>query len=128
MKLSDLPAIGGAIGTQDAGIFAGLTTTKDGTHCAIVLLADKPEKLLTWKQAMNWAKKLDAELPTRPVAAALFAHLRDQFELEPLWHWTSEAEDGSHAWGQYFDYGYQYDYRKSDEGRARAVRLIQLTA
>lgn len=31
MKLQDLPKLGTAI---DGGIFAGLTTKPDGTHCA----------------------------------------------------------------------------------------------
>jgi len=123
MNLSQLPALGA---TLEGGIFAGLTTTKEGTHCAVVLLADKPEKLLTWKKAVAWADGIGAVLPTRPVAALLFANAKDQFD--PWWHWTSEEFDGSYAWGQGFGYGYQGNYLKSYEGRARAVRLIQLTA
>ena len=122
MNLSDLPAIGQPI---DAGLFAGITTKPDGTHCAVVLLADKPAEDVTWKQAMAWAKKLDAELPGRPVSALLFANLKDQFE--PRWHWTGEEYDISYAWGQLFNDGNQYYDGKSYEGRARAVRLIQLT-
>ncbi len=122
MKLSDLPAIGQPI---DAGLFAGITTKHDGTHCAVVLLADKPAKDVTWKQAMVWAKKLDAELPARPVSALLFANLKDQFEAR--WHWTCEEQDSSYAWLQLFTSGYQFGYAKSFQARARAVRLIQLT-
>lgn len=110
---------------HEGGIFAGLTTTKDGRHCAVILLADKPADDLSWKKAMNWAEKLGAELPTRTVAAMLFANLKDQFEER--WHWTSEAFDGSCAWGQGFLSGYQLGLHKSYGGRARAVRLIQLT-
>ena len=77
MKLSDLPAIGQPLA---AGIFVGLTTRADGTHHAVVLLADKPPTDLGWRQAMDWAKGIDAELPTRPVAALLFANAKDQFE------------------------------------------------
>jgi hypothetical protein len=123
MNLSELPSIGQPL---DAGIFAGLTTRPDGTHCAVVLLADKPAKLLTWKASLTWAKKLKAELPTRPVAALLFANVKAQFE--PEWHWTSEAYDSSYAWVQTFSGGLQGYDTKSFEGRARAVRLIQLTA
>ena len=125
MSFTDLPALGQPL---DAGLFAGLTTRPDGTHHAVVLLPDKPAKPLAWKKAVNWAKALgnDAELPTCPVVALLFAVARDQFE--PSWHWTSESLDGSCAWGQSFDYGSQSDVRKSYEGRARAVRLIPLSA
>ena len=118
-----LPAVGAA---YEGGLFAGLTTDKEGRHFAVALLPDKPEKLLPWKKAMEWAASVNGMLPTRPVAALLFANAKDQFE--PDWHWTSEAFDGSCAWFQYFFSGGQYNYHKSYEGSARAVRLIQLTA
>ena len=123
MNFNDLPAIGQPL---DAGTFVGLTTKPDGTHHAVVLLADKSEKRLTWKASLAWAKKLKAELPTRPVAALLFANAKAQFE--PEWHWTSETYDSSYAWLQGFGYGSQLYGGKSFEARARAVRLIQLTA
>jgi len=122
MKFQDLPPVGQPL---ESGIFAGLTTTREGTHCAVVLLADKPDKGMKWKAAMDWAKKLGAELPTRPVGALLFANAKDQFTAE--WHWTSEAYDGSYAWTQGFGLGTQDVDDESYEGRARAVRLIQLT-
>mgnify|MGYP006382699149 CR=1 FL=1 len=100
MNFNDLPAIGQPL---DAGTFVGLTTKPDGTHHAVVLLADKPEKRLTWKASLAMA----------------------QFESD--WHWTSDAYDSSCAWFQGFYYGRQYYFTKSFEARARAVRLIQLT-
>lgn len=127
ISLAALPALGTAVA---GGIFCGLTTKPDGTHHAVVLLADKPEKRLPWADAMAWAEGLGdgAQLPTRPVAALLFANAKPQFE--EAWHWTSETcdWDGSYAWIQDFSYGRQYDYRKSYAGQARAVRLIQLSA
>jgi hypothetical protein len=117
MKLSDLPAL---LQPLEGGLFAGVCTTPDGAHHAVVLLADKPDEKLTWEKAMNWAEKLGAVLPTRPVAALLFANTNAQFE--PEWHWTSETFDGSYAWSQYFLYGNQNTNLKSYEGRARAVR------
>ena len=125
MKLSDLPAL---LQPLEAGHFAGITTRPDGTHHAVVLLADKPDKCLPWADAMAWAKTIEAELPTRPVAALLYANAKPQFE--EAWHWTGkeDADDGSCAWFQYFSGGYQYYGHKSYEGRARAVRLIRLTA
>jgi hypothetical protein len=123
LKLTDLPKLGAALA---AGIFAGLITKPDGTHHAVVLLADKPDQRLPWQHAMEWAAGLQAELPTRPVAAMLFANLKPQFE--EAWHWTSDEDpdDGSYAWGQSFGFGGQDYYHESYEGRARAVRLIQL--
>jgi hypothetical protein len=122
-RLSDLPPLGQPLA---GGIFVGLTTKPDGTHHAVALLPDAPAKPLAWKAAVKWAEDLEAELPTRPVAALLFANAKQHFD--PSWHWTSEAFDGSCAWLQYFNYGDQSSNHKSWEGRARAVRLIQLTA
>jgi len=123
ISLNALPAIGADL---DSGTFAGLTTRKDGTHCAVVLLPTKPTKILAWKPAMTWAKKQDGELPTRPVAALLFANVKDK--LEPTWHWTSDEDDASYAWFCYFYDGFQNYNRKSYEGSVVAVRLIPLTA
>lgn len=121
ISLSTLPALGAAL---HGGIFAGLTTKQDGTHHAVILLPDQGTDL-TWKKAGNWAQKLEAELPSRSVAALLFANVKDQ--LRPAWHWTSESYDASYAWLCLFSLGDQSDYRESYEGAAVAVRLIPLT-
>lgn len=122
MKLSQLPAL---LAPLENGTFAGITTRTDGTHCAVVLLPDQGEKL-TWKKAMNWAEKLGAELPSRPVASMLFANVKDQ--LKPNWHWTSEQDDASYAWICHFSHGRILISHKSYEASAVAVRLIPLTA
>ena len=122
MNLATLPALGTAL---EGGIFAGLTTKKDGTHCAVVLLPNKGEDL-PWKAAEAWAAEQGSELPTRPVAALLYANVKDQ--LKPEWHWTADEEGASYAWFCHFNYGHQDDYHKSYEGSAVAVRLIPLTA
>ncbi len=122
ISLSTLPALGAAL---HGGIFAGLTSRKDGSHCAVILLPDKGTDL-NWKKACDWARQLDAELPSRPVAALLFANVKDQ--LRPILHWTSESDDASYAWLCGFCYGYQIDNHKSYESSAVAVRLIPLTA
>ena len=122
ISLATLPAIGTAL---QGGLFAGLTTKKNGTHCAVILLPDQGTDL-TWKKACNWAQKLEAELPSRPVAALLFANVKEQ--LRTKWHWTSEPDGASYAWYCYFSSGGQDGERQSYEGSAVAVRLIPLTA
>jgi hypothetical protein len=122
ISFTSLPPLGTEI---HGGTFAGITTRQDGTHCAVVLLPDQGTSL-DWKAATSWAKKLNAELPSRPVAALLFANAKDK--LRPEWHWTSEAYDASSAWGCYFSNGGQSRNHKSYEGCAVAVRCIPLTA
>ena len=122
ISLASLPAIGAAL---DGGIFAGLTTKPDSTHCAVVLLPGGGTDL-TWKKAKTWAEEQGGELPSRPVAALLFANVKASLQLG--WHWTSEQFDASHAWGCFFIYGTQLYGRKSYGGSAVAVRQIPLTA
>jgi hypothetical protein len=120
MNFNDLPQLGAPL---DSGIFAGVITNKDDTHCAVVLLPERATGL-TWKKAMNWAEKLEAELPSRPIAAMLFANVKAS--LPDSWHWTSEQYDASYAWFCHFGYGTQLTGRKSYEGSAVAVRRIAL--
>lgn len=89
ITLSTLPAIGAPL---DGGTFAGVITLADGTHNAVVLLPEQGSDL-TWAKAKAWAKKLGGQLPTRPVAAMLFANAKPQLRGE--WHWTSEANGAS---------------------------------
>lgn len=125
MNLTSLPAIGQPL---DTGTFVGLTTTREGAHCAVVLLEPKPPGRLAWQAAMDWAKSVEGELPSRPVQALLYANAGSAFEAS--WYWSAETveDNGSYAWGQDFDSGGQYYDHKSYEGLARAVRLIPLTA
>jgi len=122
MSITDLPALGQPL---DGGTFAGLTTKPDGTHCAVVLLPGNATDL-TWAKAKAWAKKQGGELPSRPVAALLFANVKAS--LQPRWHWSCEEheEDASHAWYCHFYYGDQDDLHKSYEGSAVAVRYIKI--
>ena len=125
MKLSQLPALREPL---ENGVFAGITTRPDGTHCAVVLLTHQPAGRLTWQAAMDWAASIEAELPSRPVAALLYANCKPL--LAPRWHWTCEADEdaASCAWICGFSYGGQYFNHKSYGGSAVAVRLIPLTA
>lgn len=125
MKFTDLPKLNEPL---DGGIFAGVITQQDGTHCAVVLLPNQPATKLNWQAAMDWAASQDATLPTRPVAALLFANLKPL--LARRWHWSSETDedDASYAWFCLFNTSNQYDGHKSYEGSAVAVRCIPLTA
>jgi hypothetical protein len=120
MKFKDLPKLGEHL---DDGIFAGLTTKTDGTHCAVVLLPGKGRDL-NWSDAKAWATAQGGELPSRPVASLLFATAGDQ--LRPEWHWTADEIRASYAWLYHFGGGTQYEALNSYKGSAVAVRLIAL--
>jgi hypothetical protein len=102
--------------------YAGLVLNADGsTSHHLVLLAGDAEDV-TWQAAKDWAAEVGGELPTRQEQALLYANVKGAFVA--AWYWSSEAHesDGACAWTQTFGNGFQYDLRKSYEGRARAVR------
>lgn len=48
--------------------------------------------------------------------------------FKPTWYWTStqHASDSNYAWGQSFGSGFQDDWIKDNDGRARLVRRFAL--
>lgn len=96
VQLSTLPTLGAPLAD---GNFAGITTLAGGTHVAVVLLPEKGSEM-TWQQATEWATQLGGLLPTRPIAAMLFANAKSL--LRPGWHWTSDEYDASYAWNCLF--------------------------
>ncbi len=100
------------------GIFAGIHTKKDGTHCAVIKLSKKLKQ--TWKQAMAVE---EGEMPSKAVAALVVANL----EIEAGWYWTGEEYDASGAWLFNSD-GVTYVHDNVAAGGALAVRLIPITA
>ncbi len=115
----------GAIGTAfGGGIYAGIIRGVDGAPDQHLVLLFGQAEDVSWSDACDWAKSAGGALPTRAEQALLFANLKDQFE--PRWYWSSEQAGPSGAWGQGFDDGFQYDYYRSYEGRARAVRRLPI--
>jgi len=129
IEFAALPELGA---TLEGGKFYGVTTLKDGTHAAVILLPNKAQERMTWDRATTWASEAGGVLPSRPVSALLYANAKDQFE--PIWYWTSETldadtgdkDDASYAWGCGFYDGYQLNHPKSFDGSAVAVRMIPL--
>jgi len=91
----------------------------------VILLPAPPDKNLTWQGAIDWAKSVGGELPTRFESALLYANLRDQVDID-YWYWTGtqHEREPSWAWYQYFGYGDQHHGHKDFRGRARAVRRV----
>lgn len=103
--------------------YAGIALKADGTPSHHVILLPGEGEDLQWTAAVQWAEKAGGALPTRQEQALLYANLKNQFK--PEWHWSCEQhENGSYAWYQTFTTGFQYDTRKHNELRARAVRRL----
>lgn len=102
--------------------FAGVIVSADGKYRHALILLPGEAEPNNWQAQMDWANSIGGDLPDRVESALLFATLRDEFQ--PEWYWTNEqhASDSDYAWLQYFGYGYQFNIRKSDGYRARAVR------
>ncbi|WP_176461093.1 DUF1566 domain-containing protein [Janthinobacterium sp. PC23-8] len=121
--LATIPA---AIGAAFAGgIYAGIMRGVDGAPDEHLVLLPGAAEDVTWEAADEWAKAEGGELPTRREQRLLFINLKDQFEED--WYWSSEQAGPSHAWGQNFFNGGQFNYGyRSYEGRARAVRRLEI--
>lgn len=122
ISFGELPALGAALAD---GTFRGITTLANGTHAAVILLPNKAQERMNWTKAMAWAEGIGGQLPSRPIAALLYANAKSEFK--PEWHWLNEPHSDSCAWLQNFHYGYQFYNDKRNEFAAVAVRLIQLT-
>ena len=106
-------------------IYAGLILGKNGElDYHLVLLPSKPNKNMAWSNAMDWAKSVDGDLPTRNEQSLLFANCKEHFDSAWYWSNTQSAHDDSYAWMQGFNGGLQGNVLKSDECRARAVRRL----
>ena len=80
-----------------------------------------------WQAAMDWAKSIGGDLPTRVEQAQMFATAKDEFKKD--WYWSNEtcSWNTAYAWYQYFAYGTQSLGRKSyGDCRARAVRRLPI--
>ena len=105
--------------------YAGAVLNEDGTvKHHLVLMAEKPEERLNWKDALAWADRVNGFLPTRQEAALVFANCKQH--LEGVYHWTSEVyePDASCAWICYFGGGHQNGTHKGNAYAARAVRRL----
>ena len=102
--------------------YAGLVLAEDGTPSHHLVLLPGSVSSVGWDAALTWAEEAGGELPSRQEQALLYANLKGEFEAR--WYWSGEAHknDGSYAWIQYFNYGFQDLSPKSYEGSARAVR------
>ena len=112
---------------RDGEMYAGLILGKDGASDYHIFLQPGDVADVTWQAAMNWAKEVGADLPTRCEQALLFANLKEQFQPCEYWSVEQHGPSSADAWYQYFFNGFQGYNQKSHEGRARAVRRLQIS-
>ncbi|MDP3322668.1 MAG: DUF1566 domain-containing protein [Hydrogenophaga sp.] len=96
---------------------------KDGSVTHTILLKDTKENT-NWQDAMEWAKELGGDLPSRAELILLYENHKDQFEERAYWSNTQHASNSNYAWSQYFNDGSQDGTNKGSEFRARAVRRL----
>jgi hypothetical protein len=105
-------------------VYVGAIVGPDGKGEHVILLAGDKD-MITWPDAMAWAKEIGGDLPNRVEQALLFAHHKKRFEERAYWS-NSQSADERWAWCQTFHYGRQYYYNKDTKLRARAVRRVPL--
>lgn len=92
----------------------------------LVLLPQRPDERLNWKDAIAWAKEVGGDLPTRQEQSLLFANCKPHLEAD--WHWSSEVYEpnSEYAWCCHFSRGTQHYGRQNHGGCAVAVRMIPM--
>jgi hypothetical protein len=112
------------------GIYAGIARGFDGEPDGhIILLDDKPEERMNWKDAMAWAASLGngAKLPTRFEALLIGANIADK--ISPSNYWSSSEYSATNSWYQYWSSSYpgaQFNDGKTNAYYVRAVRRLIL--
>lgn len=93
-------------------------------HHIILLPGDNDEA--NHEAALEWAKSIGGDLPTRIEQAMLWANHKDLFQND--WYWSNETHSAApaYAWCQDFYYGNQGNDHKLNELRARAVRRASI--
>ena len=109
----------------DGEIYIGAIGDAAGNLYHVILLpGDNDDD--THEAQLEWAKSIGGDLPTRIEQAMLWANHREQFKKG--WYWSNEIHhsESGWAWSQNFFHGLQYDYHKTRERRARAVRRLPI--
>ena len=101
--------------------YAGAKLDENGEHLHdVIVMAARTEETYTFDGAQDWAKSLGGDCPSPEEAALIKANCPG---LVKRWTWTNKPheDNASYAW-YFYSNGYTYDFRKSAEGGALAVR------
>lgn len=109
---------------QEGEVYIGAIVGADGHGHHVILLPEHPDKNFNWQAAIDWAKSVGGDLPTRVEQSLLFDQHKSQFDNDWYWSNTQHAAYADYSWYQGFGYGSQYDGYKSNTLRARAVRRV----
>lgn len=105
--------------------YSGPVLDKDGlVQHHLILLPARPDVRKNWDDAKAWASSVGGDLPSPQEQFLLLANCRDA--LPKTWCWSNkeDEEDASYAWDCHFYDGSQYDFHKSFEVSAVAVRRL----
>ena len=117
---------------EQGGVFAGARLGINGSPSYLLIAGPQYDGWLEWCAAMAWAAQLsvnghaDFALPSRTDGYPLFDNVRALFQREAYWLGEQHASGSSFAWGQYFNYGHQLNWYKTNKLRARAVRRLPI--
>jgi hypothetical protein len=115
----------------DGTVYAGISPY---THQPMYATRADAPLTMKWKQAMEYAAKLDAHghkdwrAPTKSELNVLYNNRAaisgfDESGSDPAgWYWSSSQYTNYDAWAQRFSDGGQSDYRKYDVSSLRCVR------
>ena len=104
--------------------YAGIVIGKEGAKSYHLILVGEEINNANWQPALDWAKSIGADLPSRREQALLYANLKEQFTKKHYWSGETYDVDSGFAWIKNFDNGCQYYINKDDCCRVRTVRRL----
>lgn len=104
--------------------YVGAIVSANGAKREHIILLPGEVEDMSWQAAMDWAASIGGHLPARNEQSLLFANCKAHFVASWYWSNTQNVAGPYYAWMQGFNDGNQYNARKSNKFRARAVRRI----
>ncbi|WP_342705193.1 DUF1566 domain-containing protein [Burkholderia arboris] len=111
----------------DGEVYLGSFIDRNGDVTHTYLLPGENDRA-SWREQMDWAKSVGADLPTRAELLMAYERHRDLFEQAAYWSNQPDTDPGysGWAWCQYFYDGNQDFSHQGLELRARAVRRLSI--
>jgi hypothetical protein len=109
-------------------VYAGLIIGQEGKSDYHLFVVPDDAEGLTWHQAMKFALKAGASIPTRQELHLMFINIKKKLKDANYWSVDPHSHHGDFAWSVDFRYGDQIISHKANYFRVRLVRRVPLIA
>ena len=86
------------------------------------VLGQEADEEMKWADAKAWCQSVGGELPPRDILLQCYMNEDIKLLFRKDWYWSGTEFYATHAWGQDFSNGNQYNTTKTSGHCVRAVR------